>query len=58
MRGEFEVLVHHHDDERSTEGHLQQLGRDFNLGNGGVDGLNNSPVRILEVRMDSNIPIF
>ena len=34
MRGEFEVLVHHHDDERSTEGHPQRLGRNLNWGGG------------------------
>jgi hypothetical protein len=36
VRGEFEVLVHHHDDERSTEGHPQRLGRDLNWGGGQI----------------------
>ena len=48
MRGEFEVLVHHHDDERSTEGHLQRLGNRT-----GPIGLWNDPLMVSQKEGDS-----
>ena len=48
VRGEFEVLVHHHDDERSTEGHPQRLGRDLNWG-GGVNWKRIISTRLVDV---------